>query len=411
MEEKKHIMTFDYQEDINIKEIQQGDIFRNIPYYSPDYLLKSPINEININIDNDVESIFEDIIINGNVVNAKSIIFPTWAILGSQECDIRGGYDLIFFPLVKYKEIDKHEDIAKFIEKDIQDWTRFMYIPKSDLMDNGFGPFRVLLQNPFYISYEIVEKNLKHCWATHIVDKARRVFVGKITNLFTRTPIDELVFIEFKQIENYFEKKWQKAWNKQETNPYDKSTYEIIDKIIEFYFLLKHENEQVKFQDFKILPLDLLQKIIDLTDNSWIFMEENPFIALYQQLKEDKTINWFIRFYNFIDKTIYGEDSIFKTIKDRLVLIQRFESEEDKEFLNYKEQNIREDNRKFSKKILCSKLESPTLQEEKFKSYCEPFEKLRKFLNEIGILKKGILIEGGGKKFEEIKKKDLEPKI
>lgn len=386
MEEKKQILTYKSNRAINIKEIQQGDIFRNIPYYSPDFLLKFSLNEINEDITNEVGLIFEDIIQNGNVINTKSIIFPTWAILGSQKCDIRKGYDLIFFPLVKYKEIDEQDELVNFIEKDILEWTRAMYIPKNDLEDNRFGPFRVLLQNPFYISYEIIEKNLEHCWATHIVEKARRVFVGKITNLFTRTPVDELVFIEFNQIENYFQKKWQKAWNKQETNPYDKSTYEIIDKIIEFYFLLKHENEHVKFQDFKILPLDLLEEIIDLTDKSWIFMEENPFISFYKQLKEDKTLNWFIRFYNFIDKTIYGEDSIFKTLKDRLILIQQFESEEDREFLNYKEQNIREDNHKLSKDILCSRLESPTLQEDKFLSYCEPFKKLREFLNEIGIL-------------------------
>ncbi len=386
MEEKTQILAYDYQKEINIKEIQQGDIFRNIPYYSPDFLLKSSINEINKKIENNVESIFEDIIIKGNVINAKSIIFPTWAILGSQECDIREGYDLIFFPLVKYKEIDKQDEFVKFIEKDIQEWTRYMYIPKSDLADNRFGPFRVLLQNPFYISFEIIKKNLEHCWATHIVEKARRVFVGKITNLFTRTPVDELVFIEFDQIENYFQKKWQKAWNKKQDKPYDKSTYEIIDKIIEFYFLLKHENKQVKFQEFKILPLNLLEEILNLTDKSWIFIEENPFISFYKQLKEDKTLNLFIRFYNFVDKTIYGEDSIFKTLKEHLALIQQFESEEDGEFLNYKEKNIREDCHELSKNILCSRLESPTLQEEKFLSYCKPFEKLKGFLSEIGIL-------------------------
>ncbi len=387
MEEKKQILTYKYNKAINIKEIQQGDIFRNIPYYSPDFLLKSSLNEINAEITNEVEPIFEGIIKNGNVINKKSIIFPTWAILGSQECDIRKGYDLIFFPLVKYKEIDEQDALVNFIENYIQEWTRYMYIPKSDLADNRFGPFRVLLQNPFYISYEIIEKNLEHCWATHIVEKARRVFVGKITNLFTRTPVDELVFIEFNQIENYFQKKWQKAWDKKQDKPYDKSTNEIIDKIIEFYFLLKHENEQVKFQEFKLLPLNFLEEIINLTDKSWIFIEENPFISFYKQLKEDKELNWFIRFYNFIDKVIYGEDSIFKTLKDRLILIQQFESEEDRAFLNYKEKNIREDNRELSKDILCSRLESPTLQKEKFLSYCKPFEKLREFLSEIGILK------------------------
>ncbi|KKM94400.1 hypothetical protein LCGC14_1198750 [marine sediment metagenome] len=196
VEENEKILTFNYQKAINIKEIQQGDIFRNIPYYSPDFLLKSSLNEDNTKIKNEVESIFEDIIRKSNVINTKSIIFPTWAILGSQECDIRSGFDLIFFPLVKYKEINKQDVLITFIEKEIQEWTRYMYIPKSDLEDNKFGPFRVLLQNPFYISYEIVEKHLKYCWVTHIVEKARRVFVGKITNLFTRTPVDELVFIE-----------------------------------------------------------------------------------------------------------------------------------------------------------------------------------------------------------------------
>ncbi len=386
MEEKKQILAYNFQKDINIKEIQQGDIFRNIPYYSPDFLLKFSINDINLEITNEVESIFEDVIKNGNIITAKSIIIPTWAILGSQECDIRKGYDLIFYPLVKYKEIDEQKELVNFIERDIQEWTRAMYIPKYDLIDNRFGPFRVLLQNPFYISYEIIEKNLEHCWATHIVEKARRVFVGKITNLFTRTPVDGLIFIEFDQIENYFKKKWQKAWDKKQIKPYDKSAHEIIDKIVEFYFLLKHENEQVKFQEFRILPFNFLKEIFKLIDKTWIFTEENPFFSLNKQLEEDKILNWFIRFYNFVDKTIYAEDSIFKTIEDRLILIQQFESEEDKKYVSYKEKNIREEYYKLSKNTLCSKLEELIIQKEVFLSYCEPFKKLREFLSEIGIL-------------------------
>jgi len=386
MEKKKQILTYNYKEAINIKEIQQGDIFRNIPYYSPDFLLKSSINEIKIKIDNEAESIFEDIIKNGNVIITKSIIFPTWAILGSQECDIRRGYDLIFFPLVKYKEIDKQDELVNFIEKNIQEWTRYMYIPKSDLVDNRHGPFRVLLQNPFYISYEIVEKNLDYCWVTHIVEKARRVFVGKITNLFTRTPVDELIFIEFDQIEIYFQKKWLKAWNKNPHIPYEKSAYDIIDKIIEFYFLLKHENKQAKFQNFEIMPFNLLDEIINLTFKSWIFIEENPFLVFYKQLEGDKTINCFLKFYNFIDKAIYSENSVFASFKNHFNMIDQFEDEEEEEFLNYKENNIREDCREFSKDILCSRLESPVIQKETYLSYCKPFEKLRVFLTEIGIL-------------------------
>ena len=133
------------------------------------------------------------------------------------------------------------------------------------------------------------------------------------------------------------------------------------------------------------MPFNFLDEIIKLTYDSWIFIEENPFISFYNQLVEDKTLNWFTRFYSFINKTIYGEDSIFKTNKDRLTSIQQFDSEEEREFLNYKEKNIRDDYQKFSKDILYSKLEAPTLQEEDFLSYCEPFKKLREFLNEIGI--------------------------
>ncbi len=386
VEDKEQLLTYNFQEVVNIKEIQQGDIFRNIPYYSPDYLIKSTIKEINVKTKNEAEIIFDDIIQNKKIINAKSIIFPTWAILASQECDIRRGFDLIFFPLVKYKGITKQDNLVKFIEEDIQKWTRYMYIPKSDLESKKFGPFRVLLQNPFYISYEIIEKNLNYCWVTHIVEKVKKVFVGKITNLFTRTPVDELVFIEFNQIENYFQKKWLEAWVNKATTPYEKSASEIIDKIIEFYFLLKHENKHSQFQKFKIIDFNLLKEIKDLADKSWIFKKENPFLAFYRELIEAKTDNWFLIFYNFIDKVIYIENSIFKTFEEQFKLIDKFKDEEEKEFFDYTKNNINKNFQNLTLDILRARIQSPIIQREKYFSYCKPFEKLRSFLIEIRIL-------------------------
>ena len=64
MEDKEQLLTYNSQKVINIKEIQQGDIFRNIPFYSPDFLLKSTINKINVKIKNEAEIIFDEIIQN-----------------------------------------------------------------------------------------------------------------------------------------------------------------------------------------------------------------------------------------------------------------------------------------------------------------------------------------------------------
>ncbi|KKM94401.1 hypothetical protein LCGC14_1198760, partial [marine sediment metagenome] len=100
------------------------------------------------------------------------------------------------------------------------------------------------------------------------------------------------------------------------------------------------------------MDFNLLEEIIRLTKKSWIFIEENPHILFYKQLIADKNVTWFLKFFTFIDRAIYGDDSIFKTFKYHFDIINQFKEEEEEEFLNYKEINVKEDKQTFLKNIL-----------------------------------------------------------
>lgn len=379
-------IIYETKDEIDIKEIRQGDIFKNIPYYSPDFLMKN-LNQDNQEIKNETENIFQEIMRNGEVLAVESVIFPTWAILASQDCDIRKDYDLLFFPIVKYKELKEQDNKKKFIEDDIREWNRFMFLPKNYIDSSKVGPFRVLLQNPFYLSYEILEKNIKYCWVSHISDKARKIFLGKITNFFTRLPFDELIFLEFSEIEEYFQIKWLDAWNNKEKE-FEESANELIDKIIELYYSFKEEEKDLDLKKIKIVDTELINQIFELIKKNCILKQKHEFEDLCNKFNEKKTDNCFSEFFNLIDKAIHAKDNIFEMFKGINEQINQFNDDNDPDFITFKDKFIKDDFQSLNLDLLKVRTQSALNQKEKYLTYCKPFERLKEFCERVELIMK-----------------------
>ena len=387
MEDKKdyRITIYEKSDSIDINEVKQGDIFKNIPYYCPDFLKRSQFNQDLGKLKDESIDIFSNVMKTGGVELVESIIFPTWAILASQDCDIREGYDLIFYPIVKYKEPLEHDDFKKFVEKDIRDWNRYMFLPKNYIEKPEIGPFRILFQSPFYISYEIIEKNLRYSWVSHINKSAIKVFQGKITHFFTRTPIDELIFLDRNEIEEYFKQKWQKCWKDINDKPYEKSASSVVQKVIELYFSLKSEKNETIYENLKIIDITLIENMCQLMEKSWILNEIPNYRKKYKDFFNNKMENYHDGFFKVIDYMLFEAGSGFDEFINLNLKLKSY-VQDSPEFLKFAEEELKNSLNKMKLSVLQKIVESIITQKEKYLSYYEPFIILREFLSKIGVI-------------------------
>lgn len=213
---------YDYNFDENMP-MKQGDIFSNLPYLSYDLLLKSTYEDDKPTIDQSDELISE-ILKTGDIIQVETFLASTWGILANQDCDIRDPYDLIFLPL---KEISPSVAVStlNYFNKRVRDTTRFFYLPAIKKPSIGnLGPFHAQFNMPFTLPFNQIEKNIKSCWVARIKEPSRRMLVAKLTHFFSRPPIDELIFAENQEIENYIKNFIKK--NKQDKE-------KIIEKLEE----------------------------------------------------------------------------------------------------------------------------------------------------------------------------------
>lgn len=192
---------FDYNFDKDCP-MKQGDIFCNLPYLSFDLLVKSTYEDDKTTY-NQSKDIISEVLTTGDIIQIETFVASTWGILASQDCDIRDPFDLIFLPL---KEISPSvaESTINYFNQRVRDTTRFFYLPiirKPNL--EIAGPFHVQFNMPFILPYAEIEKNLRSNWVARIKEPSRIMLVGKLTHFFSRPPIDELIFAENYEIENY----------------------------------------------------------------------------------------------------------------------------------------------------------------------------------------------------------------
>lgn len=309
------------------RKLRQGDIFKNLPYHPKTFLLESTLS-VKKGFTNNSEEILKKVITSGSLVLTESLIVPLWGILASQDCDIRPNYDLIFYPLKKTKKSHEYEnegqDIKYFIDKAIKEPTRKCYLPRLKFPESGesFGPFQVVFQKPFIVPYNsIFQEEIKSkCWIVRLNDQAKKVFIGKLNNFFSRTPIEELLFLENNEISKLICYYWREdIWKKKQLRYKTEALDLFIKKIKDLRQILILFDRREDLSKIYYLNNDLLENIkLILLKLSF----KNPDSSIHNILNKCNDLiklnleNWKENYIYILDTVFLSDDSILKSFED-----------------------------------------------------------------------------------------------
>ncbi len=264
--------------------ISQGDIFRNLPYFSYDYFIRLDPNNI-YKFENEKSEIFEDIIQNGSKVQIEGFFYPKWGILASQDCDIKPNKDLIFYPLKETKCLIDEDNILKSIDNQIINTTRRLYIPKlGPPHTEAYGPYEIIFHNPFNVPFEAIINNLSNCWKARIIEPARKIFVGKLTQFYSRTPVEEIIFLENEEITKYMITNWDAFWKKGKTIEEFRIKLKKIEQILD---ILVHVDRKDDLEEIFYFDLQLIDKIKDLISKVKWFKNSEDLIKLCNYISDN----------------------------------------------------------------------------------------------------------------------------
>jgi len=299
--------------------IMQGDIFYNLPIRSLDLIIKSISDERKI-LENQTNLILEEIIFNGRYILTESFIYPSWGILASQDCDIRPDFDLIFYPIIETKSTDEvNSSIENFLKQNIRETTRKYYLPRLKPPHlPEYGPSYVLLQSPFIVPYNLLinEKIYEKSWCARINEPARRVFLGKLTNFYCRTPMDEYIFLTNSEITKLIKEYWKKLPLK-----------DSIKKLFEIRDALLFNNRKTDIQNILFINTKIIQELKKDLILFYFGKEDNELIRICNEIqtKEPKLAN--LKFIELIQKIYFNENCLLNDIispnfNEKLILIQ-----------------------------------------------------------------------------------------
>lgn len=295
--------------------ISQGDIFCNLPYLTYDYLIQSSPNLI-AKFQNERDIILSTILRKGGKIQVEGFIDSHWGILASQDCDILPNKDLIFFPLEETKSLLNSQKITENIDNNIKNTTRRLYLPiiSPPNTKKKYGPFDIIFHNPFNVPYNLIKDNLKHCWRARIIEPARKIFIGKLSHFYSRTPIEEIIFLENREITRYFSDNWKEFWKETEEE-FQKKANRIKEarKVLKF---VKREQDLNKIFYF---DRELISNIKDFLTNIYWYKNAKDLIEKCNDLtlkieNEPNVAN--SMFKDLINEFIIKEDSLLVEWKD-----------------------------------------------------------------------------------------------
>ncbi|MFX1500213.1 MAG: hypothetical protein ACFFDH_04525 [Promethearchaeota archaeon] len=292
--------------------IIQGDIFKNLPLYTSNFL----INPAEMNPS--TSKIIKNIIREKKPKLVESFLIPSWGILASQDCDILPNFDLIFYPMIKTKKAEEWDNIADFIKNSINNTTRSCYLPKIETDDGNYqlGPFQVLFQKPFIIPYNILirEDILSKCWVARIIEPANRVFIGKLTNFFSRTPIDEVIFLENNEISKLINHFWKnEIWKETKMRINERLFNKAFEKVNEIINLLIMVNRKDDINEICFFNKELVNFIYDKLDLLLLENHDDRIIDILQACRDiidDNMEGICEKMKNVLNGVYIGENSI-----------------------------------------------------------------------------------------------------
>ncbi|MFW9872964.1 MAG: hypothetical protein ACFFG0_07670 [Candidatus Thorarchaeota archaeon] len=293
----------------NEPSIRQGDIFCNLPYFNYDYLMKlRPIRQKAPK--DESKQILTEIIQNGGQILVEGFYYGKWGILASQDCDVRPNRDLIFFPLFPVSSLLEENNIVEAVENNIVKSTRHIYIPKLNPPDEQiYGPFEINFYNPFNLPYNIILDNLQYCWKARLIEKARKVFIGKLTHFYSRTPVDEFIFLENEEITNYLITDWKIIWSKKSEEKY-KEGLQRIDQIKKMLKFVKREQD---IDHIFYYDVTLVRKIKDVVSQIEWFANAKEILELSKSILN-----------NFKEKPLEANNSFMDLMRNYFFIEESF---------------------------------------------------------------------------------------
>lgn len=253
--------------------ITQGDVFNNLPYFSYDFLLRSSPRSLDV-FKNENKDILTEVIQNSAKVQFEGFFYPKWGIIASQDCDIKPKKDLIFYPLEKTNVLIDEVNIISAVNTKIKNTTRRLYLPKLYCSKGQiYGPFEIIFHNPFNVPYELVLNNLNKCWKARLIESARKIFIGKLSQFFTRLPIEEFMFLENQEITKYLKEDWKQFWKDKKTSENFNSRVKKIGEILDVLKFVKRKEDISKIFYYDIEIIKRIKNILSLVD--WFPKAEN----------------------------------------------------------------------------------------------------------------------------------------
>lgn len=315
--------------------ISQGDIFCNLPHFSYDFLVRSEPN-VTQKFDDESKEILEDILKNGGKIQIEGFFYCQWGILVSQDCDIRPNKDLIFLPLIPTESLLNVDNIVQTVENEIIKSTRRLYIPKINPLDdeNSYGPFEIVFHNPFNVPYDLIFKNLKFCWKARLIEQARKIFIGKLSQFYSRTPVEEFIFLENKEITKYLISEWKSFWKEKSEKNFKKQIVKI-EQLVDVLISVKRLQDLDKIFYF---DSELIEKIKDFLFCIKWFNNAEELLTLISKIK------------NNILENPKKANKAFEKLIEKYIIIENCYYEKWVHFLEENDNKIKEI-RKYKKKI------------------------------------------------------------
>jgi len=189
-------------------KLEQGDICFNIPKITPSqFISEKPI-----------VSTWDDYINCIEENSPKSVKFsffpsPTQGVILSPTCDIENNkLKVILFAELKLDvnhsgfqekgKSRKKSHIDSLLRLVRYKWPSKHYFPELFVDETIYGPWELDFNNIFFISTELVKKNIDLFWKARLKSPAVEVLKEKIRHYFTRLAFDECIFLT--DIENDF---------------------------------------------------------------------------------------------------------------------------------------------------------------------------------------------------------------
>jgi Txe/YoeB family toxin of Txe-Axe toxin-antitoxin module len=182
--------------------LEQGDIYRNLPKITPIQLNFLEIKDIWLKYSKE----FEEKEVPSDLITLKVQPIRANGVIISQSCDIiRPDTSILFGELKENKDkfSDNVEKRINQIKKIIYDETRNHYFPSDSSIKILKTPKILDFSTFFLVPYEFLKDNIKNYFVARLNPEARVVLGEKISRFFTRLAFERAIYYNDLELREY----------------------------------------------------------------------------------------------------------------------------------------------------------------------------------------------------------------